>query len=107
MGEVAVLMLRVQQCDPSNCSPLFLDHCLLGLKTSRPMPTPTQWKDTQNVACRVSATMLWATTEADKQPIVAILNCIFNLNQLLEDILDNSLYVYALDQELDVIIALR
>lgn len=90
MQEVAVLLLRLQQCDPPNCSSLSLDH--YGSDTSRPVPTPTQWKDTLTVACRVSAAMLWATSAANQQPSEASLKRIFFLNQLLEDILYKSLY---------------
>lgn len=98
MGELAALMVRLQQCNPSNCSPIAL---LL------PTPTPVQWKDTQVVTRRVSATMQWATSVAEQHPSEASLKCIFSLNQLLEDILYKSLYVHAVNQELRMRVILR
>lgn len=103
MQEVAVLMIRLQQCDPSNCSPLFLDRSLLGPETSQPMPN--QWKDTQRVARRVAAAMLWAITETNQDPSVATLKQLLGLNQLL--ILYKSLYLPALNQALDMTEVLR
>lgn len=104
MLELAALMIRLQQCDPSNSSPLFLERCLLGPETYPPMPT--QWKDTQRVARRVSAAMLWAITETNQQPS-AILKSLLGLNLLLEDILYKSLYIPALNQALDMTEVLR
>lgn len=102
-----MLMIRLQQCDPSDCSPLFLDCGLLGPETYPPMPTPTQWKDTQCIARRVSAAMLWAITETNQQPSAAILKRLLGLNLLLEDILYKSLYIPALNPALDMAEVLR
>ena len=105
MQEVATLIIRLKQCDLSDST--LPDPLLWQPETSQPTPTGSQWENIQTMACRVSAAMEWASSEAYRQLPGPDLTAIISLNHILVELLYKMIYVHALNEELNMTMLLR